>query len=149
MPRISIATERDVEDLSQLVAILMEQEEEFIPNKEVHKKGVSAIINNPDKGMILKLSNDGRIIGMIGILYSISTAIGARVAIFEDFVIRPGYRNRGWGRVLFEAAVKEAQKNGCKRITLLTDHDNENAHRFYTDQGMESSSMVPFRKMLD
>jgi len=41
-----------------------------------------------------------------------------------------------------------AQEKGCKRMTLLTDHNNEGAHRFYKKHGFDTSTMVVFRKLL-
>ena len=41
-----------------------------------------------------------------------------------------------------------AKQNGCKRITLLTDFDNDGAHRFYQQHGFIRSSMVAFRKSI-
>jgi len=41
-----------------------------------------------------------------------------------------------------------ANQKGCKRITLLTDYDNDGAHRFYQHHGFTRSSMVAFRKSI-
>lgn len=149
MCKVELATLKDVEKLNELLTQLMVQEADFSPNDEAQKEGLKAIISAPERGIILKLEYQEQIIGMINILYSISTALGGKVAIFEDFIISADYRGQGFGKLLFEKAVDITKTNACKRITLLTDGDNELAHRFYKNQGMEVSAMVPFRKMLN
>lgn len=146
--KIERAQTNDIEQLSELLLILMAQEEDFSPNITVHKKGIAMIVDAPEHGCILTLKEDDKLIGMIGILYSISTALGAKVATFEDFIIMPDYRGKGYGRLLFEKALAEAKATQCQRITLLTDGSNNKAQAFYIKQGMSPSAMVPYRLSL-
>ena len=145
---IEIANIKDSEELSKLLVILMTQEEDFIPDFDRHKQGIELLINSPEMGCILCLKEEGEIIGMIGILYAISTALGSKVATFEDFIIRPEYRSKGYGKMLFAQAIKTAKAAQCQRITLLTDQDNMRAQTFYRQQGMQASAMCPYRLML-
>ena len=91
----------------------------------------------------------GEIIGMVNLLYTVSTALGGRVALLEDMVVSPKARGLGVGSKLINQSIEFAKENGCKRITLLTDHDNEGSHRFYQRHGFSRSSMVVFRRSLD
>ena len=148
MIRITKAKLKDSKDLSHLLLLLMQQEADFSPQIDVHQKGIEMIIASPEAGCILTLKDDEKLIGMIGILYSISTALGAKVAIFEDFIIRQEYRKQGLGQRLFAQAVATARQAACKRITLLTDKDNTRAKHFYSQQGMQASAMQAFRLMI-
>ncbi|CUS41282.1 GCN5-related N-acetyltransferase [hydrothermal vent metagenome] len=82
---------------------------------------------------------------MVNVLFTVSTALGARVAIFEDMIVSPEVRGSGVGSKLLEYAISSAQVCGCKRITLLTDSDNISAQRFYAKHGFEKSAMIPLR----
>ncbi len=82
---------------------------------------------------------------MLNLLYTVSTALGARVGILEDMIISKDYRSQGFGSKLINFAIEFAKENGCKRLTLLTDTDNISAHKFYADKGFSRSSMIPFR----
>jgi len=42
-----------------------------------------------------------------------------------------------------------AKDNDIKRITLLTDNDNQAAHHFYEQNGFMRSPMIAYRKRLD
>jgi ribosomal protein S18 acetylase RimI-like enzyme len=52
------------------------------------------------------------------------------------------------GSKLIEFALSYAEQQGCTRVTLLTDHDNQAVHRFYQQHHFSRSSMVVFRQSL-
>jgi ribosomal protein S18 acetylase RimI-like enzyme len=82
---------------------------------------------------------------MVCILFSVSTAEGGPDARLEDFIIHPGYRRQGIGERLLDEVFRRAREAGCARLTLLTDHTNESAIRFYRRAGFLPSRMIPFR----
>ena len=86
---------------------------------------------------------------MVNLLYTVSTALGQRVALLEDMVVSTNKRGQGVGSSIIKQAVDFAKGKGCKRITLLTDDDNCGAQRFYERHGFSRSSMVAFRMPLD
>lgn len=144
-----LATRSDVPELCKLLNLLFEQELEFKPNLEAQIIGLELIINNPNIGTIIVARNNDELVAMVNLLYTVSTALGARVAMLEDMVVSRLHRGGGVGAKLIKFALAYAQEQGCKRITLLTDHDNEAAHRFYQRHGFSRSSMVTFRQSLD
>ena len=58
-------------------------------------------------------------------------------------------RGEGIGSQLIDYAISEAKKEGCKRITLLTDVKNTKAQSFYQKKGFVKSTMTPYRLLLD
>ena len=147
--QIAIAVESDIDSLIPLLNLLFEQEVEFTPDAEKQRRGLNMIISNPNIGEIVTLKQNRETIGMVNLLYTVSTALGARVAWLEDMVIQPQYRNTGAGTTLIQAAIDHARKQGCQRITLLTDKENASAQRFYSRNGFQHSSMIPMRQSLD
>jgi GNAT superfamily N-acetyltransferase len=145
---ISIARPQDIPELCELLASLFDQEAEFIPDKKAQARGLRAVINGSEAGDILVARDNGEIVGMVNLLYTVSTALGARVALLEDMIVSPTGRGQGVGSRLMEHAIQVARVNGCRRITLLTDSDNEGAHRFYKRHGFIQSSMAVFRMTL-
>ena len=142
------ATIDDIPELCGLLNYLFEQEEEFKPNTEIQSEGLSRIISNSVIGVIVIAIDSNKVIGMVNILYTVSTALGSRVAILEDMVVSPKVRETGVGSKLMKYSLDLAKQNGCKRITLLTDFDNDGAHRFYEKHEFVRSSMVAFRKSI-
>lgn len=143
------ATTDDIPQLCLLLDLLFEQEAEFRPDHDRQARGLAAIMETSGTGDIFMARREGRVIGMVSLLYSVSTALGAPVALLEDMVIAPDERGSGVGSALISHALEHAENMGCKRITLLTDHDNIPAQQFYQKHGFERSSMLVFRKMLD
>ena len=146
--KITPAKNSDIPALCDLLSILFSQEAEFIPNPEAQYLGLNRIISNPEIGLIVVARQENQIIGMVNLLYTVSTALGDRVAILEDMVVSPNARGSGVGSRLLEQAIQFARLNGCKRITLLTDSTNESAQRFYQKHGFGFSAMIPLRLSL-
>jgi GNAT superfamily N-acetyltransferase len=146
---VTIASPKDIPELCDLLDSLFAQEAEFLPDRETQASGLAAVINDSEVGDILVARKDGEIIGMVNLLYTVSTALGERVALLEDMVVSSSERGQGVGSNIIKQAVAFAKEKGCKRITLLTDDDNSGAHRFYERHGFSRSSMVAFRMLLD
>jgi GNAT superfamily N-acetyltransferase len=145
MTTIAKATLDDIPQLCELLTILFAQEADFQPDVEKQAAGLREIIEHPEIGSILVLRDASTVIGMVSILYTVSTACGGRVAIVEDMVIRSENRGRGRGSLLLANAIELAEAAGCLRITLLTDRTNASAIRFYQRHGFVVSEMVPLR----
>ncbi len=116
---VTIASSKDIPELCELLDSLFTQEAEFIPDREVQASGLAAVINDPKVGDILVARKDGEIIGMVNLLYTVSTALGERVALLEDMVVSPNERQQGVGSDIIRQAVDFVKEKDCKRITLL------------------------------
>ena len=149
MNSICPATLNDIPQLCSLLAILFTQENDFQPNAEKQSVALQEIIAHSESGRILVMREGDLIIGMVNLLFTISTVCGGKVAILEDMIIHPSRHSDGLGSELLQAAKVLAQDSGCKRITLLTDRANDSAIRFYQRQGFEISGMIPMRLALE
>ena len=141
-----VAALEDIDILCELLFELFSQEIEFTPNKEVQQKALKTIISDENIGDIYVATINEKVVAMVNILYTISTALGTKVAIFEDFIVDRNYRNQGIGENLIDFVFEDLKAKNFSRITLLTDNDNLKAHKFYEKKGFVKSSMVPFRK---
>jgi len=146
---IRIAVKTDIARCAEMLEILFNQEHEFTADVVAQTKALSMIIGNPDIGQIFVGDVDGIIEGMVMLLFTVSTFLGKKVALLEDMIVTPAWRQKGLGSLLLNHAVEFAKDEGFGRITLLTDRDNEVAQRFYQIKGFSPSEMVVFRKLLD
>ena len=142
---ITPATTSDIPALCELLNELFTQEAEFKPDSAAQSRGLACIISNPEVGCILVARRQDKIAGMVNLLYTVSTALGERVALLEDMVVAESMRGSGIGSRVIEQAIDAARHNGCKRITLLTDQSNQPAQRFYAKHGFKASTMIPLR----
>ena len=147
--KIEIATTSDIPVLCTLLDYLFSQEVEFKPDHETQSRGLEMILNNNNSGNIFIAKKNEKIIGMVILLYTVSTVLGERVALLEDMVVSPDERELGIGSMLLDYAVKYAIEKGCKRITLLTDKMNIRAQKFYKQNKFNYSSMIPFRMIIN
>lgn len=133
--------------MTDLLCVLFAQEAEFHPNPEKHRRGLALLLDDPANADLIVAERDGQVLGMVCLLYQISTALGARVALLEDFVVAPQARGAGIGAALMDFALARGRERGCARVTLLTDANNEKARRFYAARGFQGSPMIPMRRL--
>jgi GNAT superfamily N-acetyltransferase len=146
--QIASATADDIPQLCTLLAILFTQEADFEPDAEKQSAALRQIIEHPETGRILVMREGGDIIGMVSLLFTVGTACGGKVALLEDMIVHPARRGDGLGSELLQSAIELAQREGCLRLTLLTDRANDAAIRFYQRHGFGMSAMLPLRLAL-
>lgn len=136
----------DIEVLNSLLETLFCQEQEFSPDAKKQKRALKKIITSKKVGDIFVLEIDKELVAMVNILYTYSTALGAKVALLEDMVVKENKRQYGYGSKLLKGVIKALKKKRVLRVTLLSDFDNEKAHKFYENFGFKKSGMIVLRK---
>ena len=145
---IEPATLDDLPALADLLYDLFSQEEDFEPNQEKQIRGLRLILEQPSRGRIFALRGSGKIIGMINLLITISTAEGGFVQLLEDLVVHRDHRGQGFGSRLLQHAIDFARDKNFLRITLLTNRPDLRVKSFYLHHGFVESGMVPMRMLL-
>src|SRR6266513_4092027 len=142
---IEPATEADLDELSEMLGDLVAQEGDFRPDKEKQLRCLRLIFEQPSRGRVFVLRQSGAIVGMINLLFTISTAEGGFVMLLEDLVIHKQYQGKGYGSRLLQHAIDFAKQKNFLRITLLTDRPENLAQEFFRHHGFVESSMIPLR----
>ena len=146
--RIEPATVEDLPELAELLHELFTKESDFRPDQTKQLRGLKLIIEQPNKGRIFVLRSYGKLLGMINLLFTISTAEGGAVIILEDLIVMQDHRSQGLGAQLLGYAIEFAKQKDFQRITLLTDRLDEPAKHFFHRHGFHESGMVPMRWLL-
>jgi GNAT superfamily N-acetyltransferase len=146
---IEPATEADLDELSEMLGDLFSHESDFRPNKDKQLRGLRLIFEQPNRGRVFVLRRDGVIVGMINLLFTISTAEGGFVILLEDLVIHKKFQGKGYGARLLQHAIDFARQKNFLRITLLTDRPENVAQEFFRKHGFQESSMIPMRLLLE
>ena len=142
---IEPATLDDLPELTEMLFELFTQEEDFVPNRDRQMRGLRLVLEQPSRGRIFVLRGPNRIIGMVNLLITLSTAEGGFVLLLEDLFVQKDYRGQGLGRQLLAYAIDFARKKNFLRITLLTDKPNAALTRFFLANGFVESGMLPMR----
>ena len=148
-PHIEQATLEDLPQLTDLLFDLFTQEADFIPNRTKQMRGLRLILEQPNRGRIFVLRQNDTILGMINLLFTISTAEGGFVILLEDVIVHRDYRGRGFGGKLLTHTIDYAKKKDFVRITLLTDRMNEAGQGFFKAHNFVQSKMIPMRLFLN
>ena len=147
--RVEQATLEDLPKLTDLLVELFAEEEDFEPNPDRQERGLRLVLEEPSRGRIFVIRTDHSIIGMVNVLFTISTASGGFVILMEDVIVHPAHRGQGYGSKLMKYVVDYARKKDLLRITLLTDKISDESQRFFQNHGFQFSHMIPMRLMLD
>src|SRR5881227_2167858 len=145
---IEPATEADLDELSGMLGDLFAQESDFRPDKQKQLRGLRLIFEQPSRGRVFVLRREGAIVGMINLLFTISTAEGGFVILLEDLVVHKQYQGHGYGSKLLQHAIDFARKKNFLRITLLTDRPENVAQELFRRFGFYESSMIPMRLLI-
>lgn len=145
---IEPAISEDLDELSSLLGELFSEESDFRPNKEKQLRGLRLIFEQPSRGRVFVLRRDRNIVGMINLLFTISTAEGGFVIVLEDLVIHKEHRGHGFGSMLLDYAIEFARQKNFRRITLLTDRPELRSQSFFRKHGFYESPMLPMRLLL-
>ena len=61
-----------------------------------------------------------------------------RIAEIMEFVVKAGYRDKGYGKDLFSYACQRAEARGCIQIEVACNQLRKDTHRFYLREGMKN-----------
>ena len=148
MHELGIARRDELPQLVALLTILFSEESEFAPDYEKQTRALEKILSDESVGTIYVARDEGQVVAMASLLYTVSTAEGGTAAWFEDLVVQPTHRGQGIATALAAFAIAEARTRGVLRLTLLTDMQNERAQELYRRLGFIDSSMKPMRLKL-
>jgi GNAT superfamily N-acetyltransferase len=143
-----VAGSDDLPQLVELLGILFAEEAEFVPDPQKQSRALRLILEDPASGWTCVAREGARVVGMVSVLRTVSTAEGGPAGLLEDLVVRPEWRGRGIGSRLLAYAIEQARADGLLRLTLLTDAANARAQRLYERAGFRPSGMRPMRLKL-
>jgi GNAT superfamily N-acetyltransferase len=145
---IAPASEADIPELIDLLAVLFSIEQDFSPDPEMQRRGLAALLASSTGHIAIARDTNSHAVGMATVQLVISTAEGAPSAWIEDVVVREDFRGQGLGRALLDAALDWARNQGAVRAQLLADLDNAPALAFYDRVGWRPTRLGAWRRML-
>jgi GNAT superfamily N-acetyltransferase len=137
---------KDIPWMCGLLKELFSIEADFSPDREKQAAGLSLLVGGTNGSSIALIAEaDSEIIGMCTLQVLISTSEGGIVGLLEDLIVKKGYRSKGAGRQLIEEIIKWSKTRNIRRIQLLRDINNTEAHDFYLSQGWKDTKLVCMR----
>lgn len=132
-------------DLSTIIAMIADdqlgqaREDTGLPLDQRYLDAFAAIERDPNQRLVVA-EQDGTVIGCMQITFipGISRRGAWRGQIESVRVVR-SKRGGGIGTAMFEWAIAECRRRGCKLVQLYTDKSRTDAHRFYERLGFKAS----------
>jgi ribosomal protein S18 acetylase RimI-like enzyme len=157
-PFVRHATSTDLPTLGRLGALLVQEHHDFDAQRFLaasdrtpgrYASFLGSQLGDPDVVLLVAESDAG----VIGYAYAAIEdydwmSLRGPAAVLHDLVVAPGYRGRGAGRLLLDAALSHLKSRGAPRIVLSTAERNEPAQRLFERMGFRRT-MVEMTRELD
>jgi GNAT superfamily N-acetyltransferase len=131
-------------DLPQLVSLLAQLSpadpaREDTSSTEAYSASFAAVAADPGYKLLV-LDADGQLTGTLALIVIQNLSHrGAPFAIIENVVVDGGSRGKGYGELLIRHAVRLARDAGCYKVSLTSNKQRQDAHRFYDRLGFKRS----------
>jgi ribosomal protein S18 acetylase RimI-like enzyme len=152
------ATSADLPTIGRLGALLIEEHHGFDSRRflaatdrtPVHYGSFIGTQLEEDDVVVLVADEDGKVIGYVyaAIEGTDYMALRGPAGIVHDIVVDPGFRGRGVGRRLMEAAIAHLRARGVPQVVLSTAERNEAAQRLFARVGFRRT-MIEMTRDLD
>ncbi len=138
MVKIEKADRKDLEDILKLQYLAYQSEAALFGNKDIPplKQTIDEVIEEYEQGLILKMVDDGMIIG------SIRAREADGTVYIGKLMVHPDHRRKGYGRRLLEEI--EGYYSG-KRYELFTSTKSINNIRLYQNSGYKEFNRRIFK----
>jgi GNAT superfamily N-acetyltransferase len=144
--RVRTAGEGDLPALVDLLRVLFAIEADFQLDPERQRRGLVAMLSDPERRVVLVAEADGAVVGMATGQLVISTAEGGAACVVEDVVVTAGWRGHGIGGWLIDQVAKWAAARGATRLQLVADRENQAALGFYDRHGWRRTRLVALHR---
>ena len=141
MVEIRIASDNDVAIILGMLYELGRPKPQIDSDVDVFRKLVKKYIADSDKIILLAVSNDTKIIGMVSIVFLSRLNRDTLEMYIPELVVLEKYHRQGIGNKLIQSCISLAEEKKCHRIRLESGNQRKESHQFYTDLGFEQSSL--------
>lgn len=154
---IRAATAEDVTTIGRLGALLVRTHNEFDPLRFIPETPQTARRYGSFLGsqmeeasiVILVAEEDGEVVGYTyaGVEDYDYMSLRGPAGVLYDIVVDPAHRDRGVGRALLDATVRELKARGAPRVVLSTAERNEAAQRLFERAGFRRTMIEMTREL--
>ena len=142
---IKHAEESDLPIIIKLLAddILGSKRENYMtPLPKSYYQAYKDISKDKNQELVVIKSSSGDVVGTLQLTFiPYLTYLGGRRSQIEAVRVSKDQRGKGYGRILFEWAIKRSREEGVHLVQLTTDKDRSGAIEFYRTLGFKDSHL--------
>ena len=135
---------RSLVDFNQAMAL---ETESLTLDRDTLVKGVSTLLNHPEKGFYLVAEVEGVLAGSLMVTFEWSDWRAKDYYWIQSVYIKPEFRRQGIYRQLYAEVKRIAEANGgAASFRLYVEQENTRAQQTYSSLGMEQSYYLMYEE---
>ncbi len=138
--KIREASNNDIPIILGLLYELGRPKPENDADVDVFRKLARNYVNNSDKQILVAVSDDIKIIGMVSVVFLPRLNQILTEMYIPELIVLEEYRNHRIGKKLIESCISLAKNKKCYRIRLESGNQRTESHKFYTRMGFIQSA---------
>lgn len=123
---------------AMMKALCQEDPSSHFPTESSVAKTLAELRRHPEKGNLVLILSDEKIVGYCLIMYYWSNEYGGNILNIDEFYVKPDWRGRGLGTDFLRYLVKN-RFNDCVALELETMPANIRAQKLYERVGFKLS----------
>ena len=133
------------DDLQEMIKLYVDNNPEFASNQKRLKAGISALLDDSNKGHEVVAVSEDEIIGRIHIAKEWSVYRNANFWMFENVYVSPNWRRKGVYTIMHEWIYSRAKTDStCCGLRFWAFEDNKPARNAYHKMRMEGQIVELF-----
>jgi len=146
---VVVGTTKDIQSIAQFQVDMAQESEGTTLDIQTVLPGVTAAVNDPQKGTYIVCSVDGQAISSLMLTREWSDWTNRWYWWIQSVYVKPEYRGKGAYRAMYEKIKQMAKEQGVTQIRLYVDKTNYSAQKVYQKLGMAECHYYMYEEVLD
>lgn len=146
--KISTGNQEDIQALVQFQVDMALESEGTALDRERVTKGISAVMEDQNKGIYLLARSDGKPIGSLMLTREWSDWTNRWYWWIQSVYVQPEHRGQGVYKALYEKVKEMAREQGVVQVRLYVDKTNLRAQQVYQKLGMDECHYLMYEEVL-
>lgn len=138
----------DIEVIAQFQVDMAMESEGTLLDIETVTKGVTAAINDGNKGCYYIARVDGEAVGSLMLTREWSDWNNGWYWWIQSVYVAPEYRRQGIYKSMYQAVCEDAMQQNVAQVRLYVDKTNIRGQKVYASLGMQESHYLIYEKTL-
>ena len=145
---VQVGTQEDIQAIAQFQVDMALESEGTVLDIQTVLPGVTAAMNDHQKGTYLVARVDGQPISSLMLTREWSDWTNRWYWWIQSVYVKPEYRGKGAYRAMYEKIKEMAKENGVTQIRLYVDKTNTRAQQVYKKVGMDECHYLMYEEVI-
>ncbi len=145
---VAVGKAEDIRAIAQFQVDMALESEGTVLDIETVLPGVTAAMNDPQKGTYIVARIDGEPISSLMLTREWSDWTNRWYWWIQSVFVKPEFRGKGAYRAMYERIKEMAKENGVTQIRLYVDKTNYRAQEVYKKVGMDECHYLMYEEII-